>query len=118
MAARRLIGRVTGAALTAAPLVLAGMLTATVTAGPARADQAAFLNDLHNAGIHAVNGGDDALLQMGADLCQQLSWGASPQQLEGLALQRSDADQGTGGINGRQAADVVIFALRDLCPNA
>lgn len=65
------------------PLVLAGMLTATVTAGPARADQAAFLNDLHNAGIHAVNGGDDALLQMGADLCQQLSWGASPQQLEG-----------------------------------
>lgn len=44
--------------------------------------------------------------------------GASPQQLEGLALQRSDADQGTGGINGRQAADVVIFALRDLCPNA
>lgn len=55
---------------------------------------------------------------MGADLCQQLSWGASPQQLELLALQRSDADQGSGGINGRQAADVVIFALRDLCPNA
>lgn len=117
MAARRLIGRVTGAALTAAPLVLAAMLTATVTAGPARADQAAFLNDLHNAGIHAVNGGDDALLQMGADLCQQLSWGISP-AAGGLALQRSDADQGTGGINGRQAADVVIFALRDLCPNA
>lgn len=83
MAARRLIGRVTGAALTAAPLVLAAMLTATVTAGPARADQAAFLNDLHNAGIHAVNGGDDALLQMGADLCQQLSWGHLPSSWRG-----------------------------------
>lgn len=117
MAARRLVDRVTGAALTAGPLMLAGMLTATVTAGPARADQAAFLNDLHNAGIHAVNGGDDALLQMGADLCQQLSWGHLP-AAGGARAAAPDADQGTGGINGRQAADVVIFALRDLCPNA
>lgn len=112
--ARTLYGRFMGATLASGPLLLAGILGA----GPARADQAAFLNDLHSAGIHAVNGGDPELLQMGADLCQQLSWGASPQQLEGLALQRSDADQGAGGINGRQAADVVIFALRDLCPNA
>ncbi len=114
MAAQRLDGRFVGAALVGGPLLVAGLVWAT----PARADQTAFLNDLHNAGIHAVNGGDDALLQMGAELCQQLSWGASPQQLETLALQRSDADQGTGGINGRQAADVVIFAMRDLCPNA
>ncbi|OBG94403.1 hypothetical protein A5697_26315 [Mycobacterium sp. E3251] len=114
MAAQRRYGRFMGAALAGGPLLAAGIGWAS----PARADAAAFLNDLHNAGIHAVNGGDDALLQMGADLCQQLSWGASPQQLEGLAIQRSDADQGTGGINGRQAADVVIFALRDLCPNA
>jgi uncharacterized protein DUF732 len=114
MAARRIYGRFMGAALASGPLLLAGVVWAT----PARADQASFLNDLHNAGIHAVNGGDDALLQMGGDLCYQLSWGASPQQLEGLAIQRSDADQGTGGINGRQAADVVIFALRDLCPKA
>lgn len=114
MAAQRPYGRFMGAALAGGPLLVAGI----VWASPARADGAAFLNDLHSAGIHAVNGGDDALLQMGADLCQQLSWGASPQQLEGLAVQRSDADQGSGGINGRQAADVVIFALRDLCPNA
>lgn len=114
MAARRRCFRFVGAALVSGPLVLAAVLCA----GPARADQAAFLNDLHHAGIHPVNGGDPELLQMGADLCQQLSWGASPQQLEGLALQRSDADQGMGGINGRQAADVVMFALRDLCPNA
>ncbi len=114
MRARRPSGRFMGAALAAGSLLAAGI----AWAGPARADATAFLNDLHNAGIHAVNGGDEALLQMGADLCQQLSWGASPQQLEGLAIQRSDADQGTGGINGRQAADVVIFALRDLCPNA
>lgn len=114
MAAKRPFGRFMGATLVGGSLLVAGVGWAS----PARADQTAFINDLHNAGIHAVNGGDDALLQMGADLCQQLSWGASPQQLEGLALQRSDADQGTGGINGRQAADVVIFALRDLCPNA
>jgi hypothetical protein len=118
MAARRRHGRFLGAALMVGPLLLCGTLAGVIWAGPARADQAAFLNDLHNAGIHAVDGSDDALLQMGADLCQQLSWGASPQQLELLALQRSDADQGSGGINGRQAADVVIFALRDLCPNA
>jgi len=117
MAACRLYGRFISAALTVGPLLLSGMLAGVIWAGPARADQAAFLTDLHNAGIHAVDGGDDALLQMGADLCQQLSWGASPQQLELLAMQRSDADQGSGGINGRQAADVVIFALRDLCPN-
>lgn len=114
MAVRRPHGRLMGTALAAGPLLVTGV----IWAAPARADQTAFLNDLHNAGIHAVNGGDDALLQMGADLCQQLSWGASPQQLEQLAIQRSDADQGRGGINGRQAADVVIFALRDLCPNA
>ncbi|ORB33354.1 DUF732 domain-containing protein [Mycobacterium paraseoulense] len=114
MAAQRPYGRFMGAALAGGPLLAAGI----VWASPARADATAFLNDLHNAGIHAVNGGDEALLQMGTDLCQQLSWGASPQQLEGLAIQRSDADQGTGGINGRQAADVVIFAMRDLCPNA
>ncbi|MEB4208410.1 DUF732 domain-containing protein [Mycobacterium sp. 94-17] len=112
MAAGRRFCRFAGAALAGGPL----MLAAVVCAWPALADQGAFLDDLHTAGIHAVNGGDPELLQMGADLCQQLSWGASPQQLEGLALQRSDADQGTGGINGRQAADVVIFAQRDLCP--
>ncbi len=114
MAAQKLYRRVMSTALVGGPLLVSGIAWAT----PARADEAAFLNDLHGAGIHAINGGDDALLQMGADLCQQLSWGASPQQLENLAVQRSDADQGTGGINGRQAADVVIFALRDLCPNA
>lgn len=114
MAGRRLYGRFKSTALVGTPVLLAGV----VCAGPARADQNSFLNDLHNAGIHSVNGGDQALLQMGADLCQQLSWGASPTQLENLAVQRSDADQGNGGINGRQAADVVIFALRDLCPNA
>lgn len=114
MAGRRLYGRFTGTALVGSPLLLVGF----VCAGPAQADQNSFLNDLHNAGIHAANGGDPALLQMGAELCQQLSWGASPTQLENLAIQRSDADQGNGGINGRQAADVVIFTLRDLCPSA
>ena len=113
MAAKRPYGRFM-AALAVGPLLLAGV----VWASPAQADQASYVNDLHNEGIHPINGGDESLLPMGQRLCQQLFWGASPQQLEGLALQESDADQGTGGINGRQAADVVIYTLRDLCPSA
>ena len=112
--ARRLYGRFMGAALAGGPLLFAGVVWAT----PARADETSFINDMHNAGIHPVNGGDDALLQMGADLCQQLSWGASPQQLEGLALQRSDNNQGAGGLTPKQADDVVNDALTDLCPGA
>ena len=76
MAAQRRYGRFMGAALVGGPLLVAGVFWAS----PAQADQTAFLNDLHNAGIHAINGGDPALLQMGAGICQQLSWGASPQQ--------------------------------------
>ncbi len=78
MAAQRRYGRFMGAVLVGGPLLVAGVFWAS----PAQADQTAFLNDLHNAGIHAINGGDPALLQMGAGICQQLSWGASPQQLE------------------------------------
>lgn len=114
MRAQGLYGRFMGTALAGVPLLVTGIVWAT----PARADQTAFLNDLHNARIHAVTGGDAALLQMGADVCQQLSWGASPAQLEALALQRSDSRQGTGGIIPQQAEDIVVYAQRDLCPNA
>ena len=114
MATRRRYGRFMGSALVGGPLLVAGVAWAS----PAQADATAFLNDLHKAGIHAVNGGDPALLQMGLNLCQQLSWGAPPSQLEGLALQRSDNRQGANGITPEQADDVVNDALVDLCPNA
>jgi Protein of unknown function (DUF732) len=114
MATRILHGWNTGTALVGGPLLLAGL----VWASPARADANSFINDLHRDGIHAINGGDPALLQMGAEVCQQLSWGAPPSQLEGLALQRSDANQGAGGLNPQQAVDVVNIALTDLCPDA
>ena len=78
MAAQRLYGRFTGTALVGGPLLVAGLIWAS----PAQADATTFLNDLHQAGIHAVTGGDPALLQMGAGICQQLSWGAPPGQLE------------------------------------
>ncbi len=114
MAAQRLYGRFTGTALVGGPLLVAGLIWAS----PAQADATTFLNDLHQAGIHAVTGGDPALLQMGAGICQQLSWGAPPGQLEALALQRSDSHQGAGGITPQQADDIVDYAVRDLCPNA
>ncbi|BBY03939.1 DUF732 domain-containing protein [Mycobacterium seoulense] len=106
-----LCGRSIGLALAVGPL-LAGVFWAS----PAAADATGFISDMHKDGIHAVSGGDAALLQAGLDLCQQLSWGAPPSQLEGLALQRSDGRQGGSGLTPRQADDVVNYALRDLCP--
>lgn len=100
-----------------AMLVGGAVLAAVTWATPARADAATFLKDLHNARIYAVTGGDPALLQMGADICQQLSWGAPPNQLQQLAVQRSDSRQGAGGITPQQADDIVGYAARDLCPN-
>lgn len=103
-----------GTALLGGPLLAAGV----VLASPAQADATSFLSDMHKDGIHAINGGDGALLQAGLNVCQQLSWGAPPSQLEGLALQRSDDNQGSGGLTPKQAHDVVNYALADLCPPA
>ncbi|ORB72859.1 DUF732 domain-containing protein [Mycobacterium scrofulaceum] len=114
MTARRLSGRFMTTALVGGPLLVAGVMWAS----PARADETTFVNDLHHAGIHAVSGGDAALVQMGLNVCQQLSWGAPPSELEGLAVQRSDSRQGAGGLTPQQADDVVADAVRDLCPTA
>lgn len=113
MEPRRLARPFIGTALLGGPL-LAGL----VWAGPAQADPASFISDMHKDGVHAVTGGDAALLQAGLNVCQQLSWGAPPAQLEGLALQRSDENLGGGGLSPKQADDVIIYAVRDLCPNA
>jgi len=114
MAAQRRCGRFMGTALVGGLLLVAGVFWAS----PADADVTAFLNDAHKAGIHAVTGGDRALLQVGLNLCQQLSWGAPPSQLEALALQRSDSALGADGLTPQQADDIVDYALWDLCPNA
>lgn len=111
MRAQSRYGHPIGLALLGGPLV-AGV----VWASPAAADAASFVSDMHKDGIHAVSGGDAALLQAGLDLCQQLSWEAPPSQLEGLALQRSDGRQGGSGLTPEQADDVVKAAVRDLCP--
>ncbi|OBB62882.1 DUF732 domain-containing protein [Mycobacterium sp. 852014-50255_SCH5639931] len=114
MTAQRLCGRFMSTALVGGSLLVAGVMSA----GPAQADTTTFVNDLHKAGIHAVSGGDAALVQMGLSVCQQLSWGAPPSQIEGLAVQRSDSRQGAHGITPEQADAVVEAALRDLCPDA
>ncbi|OBH09490.1 hypothetical protein A9X03_04215 [Mycobacterium sp. E1715] len=114
MPGQRAYGRFIKTALVSGPVLVAGV----ALAGPAHADATTFVSDLHKNGIHAVSGGDAALVQMGLSVCQQLSWGAPPSQLEGLALQRSDSRQGAGGITPQQADDVVIDAVRDLCPDA
>lgn len=112
MSPRRLAGGFIASALFGGPL-LAGL----VWASPAQADANSFLNDMHRDGIHAVTGGDAALLEAGLNICQQISWGAPPAQLEGLALQRSEERQGAGGLSPQQAGDIVVYAMRDLCPS-
>lgn len=112
MSPRRLTTGFIGSALLGAPL-----LASLVWAVPAQADATTFLNDMHRDGVHAVTGGDGALLQAGLNVCQQLSWGAPESQLVGLALQRSDDRQGAGGLSPQQANDIVGYAERDLCPN-
>lgn len=111
MAAQR---RFMGLAVLSSPLLIAGV----VCAGPAQADAASYLNDLHNAGIREFAGGDAALLQTGQRLCQQLSYGVPPAQLQGLALQTSDTDLGPNGLNPQQADQLVYYAQADLCPSA
>jgi hypothetical protein len=114
MAAPRRYGRFVGLTAMVGPLLAAGV----AWAGPAQADAASFLNDVHNAGIQDFGGGDAALLQTGQRLCTQLSYGVPPAQLIGMALQKSDTDLGPNGLNPIQASALVDYALKDLCPRA
>ncbi len=107
-------GRFMRTAVLGGPLLLAGVLAA----GPARADDVSYLNDVHNLGMQDVGGGDPALLVTGWKICTQLRYGASPQQLADLALQRSDSDLGAKGLSPQQAADLIAVARQDLCPGA
>ncbi len=94
------------------PLLVAGI----AWAGPAQADAASYLRDLHNAGIRDVDGGDPALLQVGQKLCTQVSYGVAPATLKTMALQRSDASLGANGLTPAQANELVNYAIADLCP--
>jgi Protein of unknown function (DUF732) len=112
MAAHRRSGRFVGLAAISGPLVVA----AIVGAGPARADAASYLNDMHKAGIQEV-GGDPALLDTGRKLCVQIGYGVTSDQLTALAVQHSDAAQGARGLTPVQASELVNYAIADLCPN-
>jgi hypothetical protein len=114
MAARRRSGRFIGSAVISSPLLVAGI----VCASPAQADPISYINDLHNAGIQDFSGGDAALLVTGQRLCQQLSYGVPPGQLQAMALQKSDTDLGPNGLTPAQADLLVFWAQRDLCPSS
>ena len=114
MAAQKRRGRFIGLAVISSPFLIAGV----VCASPAQADAASYLSDLHNSGIREFAGGDPALVQTGQRLCQQLSYGAPPAQLQSLALQTSDTDQGPNGLNPQQADQLVYYAQADLCPSS
>jgi hypothetical protein len=102
-----------GSALTAA-----AVMVAIAAAGPARADDVSFLNDVHALGMQDTQGGDAALLVTGWKVCAQLSYGATVQQIADLALQRSDSDLGAKGLTPQQAGDLIAVTKRDLCPQA
>jgi len=113
MAAPTRYGRIMRIAL------LGGSIIATevVAAGTAQADETSFLMDLHNIGISDVEG-DAALLNTGWKICTELSYGASPQELADLALQRSETTLGGKALSPDQAADLVAYAEEDLCPGS
>jgi hypothetical protein len=106
--------RFMGLAAITGPLLIAGI----ACAAPAQADATAYLNHLHNVGIHDVEGGDAALLRVGQKLCNQMSYGVPPADLVGMALRRSDAVLGANGLTPDQADALVGYALADLCPDA
>lgn len=56
-------------------------------------------------------------MQVGTKLCTQVSYGVSPATLKTMALQRSDATLGAGGLTPAQANELVNYAVADLCPN-
>jgi hypothetical protein len=114
MAARKRFGQFLGSALAGGPLLIAGV----VCAGPAHADEASYLKNLHNIGITDLDGGDAALVQTGWKICQQLAWDTPPGQLQSLALQQSTRDLGPRGLTPRQADALIDYALVDLCPRA
>jgi hypothetical protein len=114
MAGQRRYGRFVGTALLGGPLLIAGVICAT----PAQADEASYLTDLHNSGIQDFKGGDPALLQVGYKLCQQISYGAPPEQLVALALQRSDGQEGPNGLTPAMANNLIAYTVQDLCPRA
>jgi hypothetical protein len=112
MVAQRRYRRFMGLALTSGPLLVAGV----VWAGPAQADTASYLNDMHNVGIHDFDG-DAALLQVGQKLCDETWYGYPPDELGAMALQRSDTIRGAHGLTPQQANELVYYAKADLCPN-
>jgi hypothetical protein len=112
MAAQRRYRRFMGLAVISGPLLFSGI----VWASPAQADATSYLNDVHNAGIRDA-GGDSALLNTGQRLCLEMGDGASPGQLQALAVQRSDAREGARALTTQQADALVDYAIVDLCPN-
>jgi hypothetical protein len=110
MAAQRLSGRFIPAALVGGTLLIAGV----VCASPAHADEASYLTHLHNIGVQGLNGSDASLVQTGRYICQQVSGGAPPQEMQSLTLTEDQAR----GLSPRQADAIVDYALVDLCPRA
>ena len=105
MAAQWLSGRFIRTALVGGPLLVAGV----VCASPAHADEASYLTHLHNIGLDY---GDGAMLRDGRVICQQVSWGAPPSEMQSLTLTQNH------GLSPRQADAIVDYALADLCPRA
>jgi hypothetical protein len=110
MAAERLSGKFIRAVFVGGPLLIAGV----VCASPAHADVASYLTHLHNIGVQGLDGGDATLVQDGRIICQQLTLGAPPQQMQSVTLTQNQVY----GLSPLQADAIVDYALVDLCPGA
>jgi len=112
MARQRLYGRL-GAAVVGVPVLVAGV----ALAAPAYADEATYVNDMHNAGIASADG-DSGLLSTGKQVCDLIHSGTSPADVKAKLVYNSNSSQGSSGITADQANAIVNYAMVDLCPSA
>lgn len=111
MAKNRMHTRLLGAVLGTVGLAMAGL----ALAGTAVADDAGYLNTLHNAGIN-THRGDAELMEWGWEYCALLAEGITPDKAIAQAMFNSAAKP-PYDLTFDQAHDVQTSAVSDLCPD-
>lgn len=110
--------RIRGICVTGMTPIFGTLLAAGVVAAiPAKADTTRYLNDVENAGISSETG-DSGILRTGYQICDLISSGLSPKEVEAQIVYNSDSNEGSNGVDPQEANQLVNFAVADLCPSA
>ena len=89
-----------GAALTIAPLAVAGT---------ASASNGSYVSEMTNAGFYNT-AGNSAMVARGHEICQYLDWGYSQYQVQDYAIRNTGAS-----IGWADAGQMVAIAMNNLC---